>query len=206
MEPRTRIIEETASLFLKQGVRGITMSEIARSMGISKRTLYEHFANKEQLLAACMDFWHEESCRMYEKVKASDANPMEVIHQQFRQAVIALAQIHPSLMSDIRKYHPVVWKKQYKQMHENRLAFTIAFIEMVKMQGFFRLEQNSEITTRLLFAQVDLLHDTELFPPTRFSKADIFREIIFGFIRGISTEKGLKEMERIFEPPIINPL
>ncbi len=199
MDSRTRIIEETASLFLKQGIRGITMSEIARSMGISKRTLYEHFSNKEQLLAACMDYWHEDSCRMYEKVKDSDANPMEVIHHQFRQAVIALGQIHPSLVSDIRKHHPLIWKKQYKQMQENRLAFTIEFFEKGKKQGFFRAEHNSDITTRLLFAQVDLLHDSDLFPPTRFSKADIFREIIFGFIRGISTEKGLKEMEKNFE-------
>lgn len=201
MNTRTRIIEESASLFMKQGVKGITMNEIAQSMGISKRTLYEHFANKEELLAGCMDFWHQDSCRTYDNIKESGLNPMEVIHQQFRQAVIALGQVHPNLISDIRKYHPGIWKKQFQQMQEQRHSFTIEFLEQGKKLGFFRSDINNEIASRLLYAQVDLLHQTEIFPLNRFSRADVFSEIIFGFIRGISTAKGIKEMERIFETP-----
>lgn len=206
MDTRQRIIEETAALFLKQGIRGLTMNEIAQSMGVSKRTLYEHFSNKEALISACLEYWHQDSCRMYDKIKETDSNPIEVIHQQFRQAVIALGQVNPSLIPDLKKYHPAIMKKQFQQMQENRLNFTTEFLEKGKKQGFFRNETNSEITTRLLYAQVDLLHDSEIFPPYRFSKADIFREIIFGFIRAISTEKGLKEIERIFENPITDSL
>jgi len=201
MDTRTRIIEESAALFMKQGIRGLTMSEIAQSMGISKRTLYEHFSNKEELLAACMDFWHQDSCRMYESIKETAPNPLEVIHQHFKQTVIVLGQVHPNLISDIRKYHPAIWQKQYQLMQETRHSFTIEFLEQGKEQGFFRKEINNEIASRLLYAQVDHLHDSELFPPQRFSRADVFREIIFVFLRGICSEKGIKEMERIFETP-----
>jgi TetR/AcrR family transcriptional regulator, cholesterol catabolism regulator len=199
MDIRTRVIEGAADLFLKQGIRALTMNEIAQSLGISKRTLYEHFSNKEDLLSGCLDFWNQESCRMTEEIKAVSTNPLELIHKHFREAVIRLGSVHPNLVSDIRKYHPALWKRQYQEIQKNRLTFTSEFLEQGIRDGFFRPDFNIEITAKLLFAQVDLLYDTELFPENRFSKADVFREIIFGFIRGICTEKGLKEMERIFE-------
>jgi len=201
MDTRTRIIEESAALFMKQGIKGITMNEIAQSMGISKRTLYEHFSNKEDLLTACMNFWHQDSCRMYEAIKNATPNPLEVIYQHFKQAVIMLGQVHPNLVSDIRKYHPAIWQKQLQAFEEERLQFTTEFLDQGKEQGLFRKDVNNEIATRLLYAQIDHLHDSDLFPHHRFAKTDIYREILFLFLHGICTTKGLQEMERIFETP-----
>jgi AcrR family transcriptional regulator len=89
MEVKRRIIEQASNMFFRYGIRTITMDEIAESLGISKRTLYESFATKEDLLKECIEFQHSENLKMRDEVmREVGDDPLEVIHRHFRHAMI----------------------------------------------------------------------------------------------------------------------
>ena len=198
MDIKERIVEVSAGMFLRKGIRSLTMSDLAKELGISKRTLYEHFENKEQLLEACLDFWKCEKQRFDEEVNNQGFNPVEIVHKHFQHAVSVLANVHSSFFDDLRKNYAGLWRSRYHQMEQERLNQIIHFFEFGKKEEFFRPEIQAEIAAKLFFAQVALLHDNIAFAPERFSKADVFSEIIIIFLRGICTEKGINEINRLF--------
>ncbi|HSV89400.1 MAG TPA: TetR/AcrR family transcriptional regulator [Bacteroidales bacterium] len=198
MSVKERIIEVSSSLFIMHGIRALTMGEIAKALGISKRTIYEHFETKEQLLEGCLDYWEMENKRIEKEIHDSSANPVEVVHKHFRHAVMFLANIHGSFFTDLKKHHSRLWRNRYKCMEHQKLSNITEFFESGVKDGYFRKDSKHEIAAKLFFAQVDVLHDNNVFPPDQFSKTDVFREIIVVFLRGICTEKGMKETERLF--------
>jgi AcrR family transcriptional regulator len=201
MSIKERIVEESASMFLKHGIKALTMGDIAKALGISKRTLYEHFDTKEHLLEGCLEFWEKENQRIETEINDSSANPVEVVHKHFRKSVMLLASIHTSFFTDLKKYHSLLWRNRYKCMEHQKLNHMVEFFELGIKDGYFRTDLKPEIATKLFFAQVEVLHDDNVFPASGFSKTDVFREIIVIFMRGICTEKGIKEIERHFNNP-----
>jgi len=198
MTIKERIVEVSASLFLQHGIKALTMGDIARALGISKRTLYEHFDTKEHLLEGCLEFWDLENQRIEKEIYESSSNPVEVMHKHFRNAAKLLANTHVSFFGDLKKYHSGVWKNRYKCMEHQKLNHIVEFFELGMKDGYFRTDIKPEIASRLFFALVDVLHDNNVFPVNQFSKTDVFREFIVVFLRGICTEKGVLETERLF--------
>jgi len=199
MEIKDRIIEVSSALFIKTGIKALTMGEIAKEMGISKRTLYEHYANKESLLKACLEFWEKENDRVEKEINESSTNPVDLVHKHFEYAVAILLNVNPAFFGDLKKHYSALWKCQYKEMQQKRNNLIIQFFDFGIQEGYFRPSVQREIAAKLFYAQVELLHDNNVFAPNMFSKADVFAEIIVIFLRGICTEKGLNEVNRLFK-------
>jgi len=198
MEITHRIVEVSCSLFLKRGIRGLTMGDLARELGISKRTLYEHFNNKEQLLLACLDFWEEEKQRVDKEIASSSSNPVDVVHKHFQYAGRVLPNVHSSFFDDLKRHYSGLWRSRCRLLEQVRTNQVTHFFESGIREGYFRPELNHEIAAKLFFAQVEVLHDNEVFAPEKFSKADVILEILIIFLRGICTEKGIIEINRLF--------
>lgn len=198
MEITNRIVEVSSSLFLKRGIRGLTMGDLAKELGISKRTLYEHFENKEQLLEACLDFWEVENQRVDNEIASSSSNPVEVVHKHFQYAVRVLPNVHSNFFVDLKRHYSGLWRSRYRLLEQVRTNQVAHFFAFGISEGYFRPEMNQEIAAKLFFAQVEVLHDNEVFAPERFSKADVILEILIIFLRGICTDKGIVEINRLF--------
>ncbi len=196
MEIKERILKAAESLFRKFGIRSVSMDDIASELGISKKTIYQNFEDKDSIVYEIartnMMCDIEESERIYKE----SANPIE---QVFKEATLLRKQastINPAVFYDLKKYHPKTWQlfQEYNKVN---------FLEIVKQnlregitQGYYREDINIEILSRLRMEEVEFAFSREVFPPESFNQMDVHTALIDHFLRGIMTPKGLAFYEK----------
>ena len=184
-ELKEKIIEAAGLLFAEHGIRGITMDDIAASFGISKRTLYEVFADKETLLIECIRRDMEQE-NEYMKQISKSCNVLEILLKRYQRSIERYHATSKRFFEDLQKY-PRAYeflKKSNNRSTEDAVSF---FREGVR-QGFFREDTNFPIVNHLVRAQMDILMESDLCKTYPF--LDVYESIMFTFLRGISTPKG----------------
>ncbi|TVQ10593.1 MAG: TetR/AcrR family transcriptional regulator [Bacteroidetes bacterium] len=199
MDTKARILQQASTMFLRYGIRSITMDEIAQSLGISKRTLYESFSNKEDLLTHCIEYQHVENKRIRDIILAeNEDDPLEIIHQHFRQALIILNSLHPNFFNDLRKYHPRIWKEQIESKQEENIEFTTSMIMQGASKGVFLENEHPEILSTMIHSVMQMITLGDIFPETRYPRSEVIRQVMLNFIRGLATEEGLRLIDEKF--------
>lgn len=194
-ELREKIIELASRLFAQQGIRSVTMDEIATKFGISKRTLYEVFSDKETLLIECIrhDITQEEAY-MRKQLSATN-NVMEVLLKRYQRSIARFHATNKKFFEDIQKY-PRAY--EYLKNGNNRTTEeAVNFFKEGVRQGYFREDINFAIAGQLVRAQIDMLMESDLCKT--FSFLDVYDSIMFTFLRGISTPKGAAELETFIQ-------
>ena len=191
MELRERVIGVALKHFARNGVRSVTMDDIARENGMSKRTLYEMFKDKEDLLWHCMDLFDVEKDRVCRQVKEESVDTIEVFFWFLRMGLESLKELNPLFRSEMKKFHPRVWQEFDQRIRTKDLEFNIEQLKRGIDEGLFRNDLKLDIVTRILMAQIELLDDEDLFPSREFSRSEVFESVMINYIRGLSTEKGM---------------
>lgn len=177
--------------FKTHGIKCITMDDIAASLGISKRTLYEVFANKEMLLEECILKEREETNQYIRTILGTSAHVLEVVLKLYLRSIEKFHATHKSFFEDIKKYPKAyeLLKNDKNRDSDEALSF---FREGVK-QGIFRDDINFSIVNLLVHEQIDLLINSNICE--KYSFLEVYESIMFTYLRGISTEKGARELE-----------
>ena len=198
---KQRIIEEASDLFLQAGVKSTTMDDLARHMGISKRTIYENFKDKETLLIACIDAFRDENHLFFEKVFTKAENVVNAILVLLQKGAEQAAQRQFNMINDIRKYYPLVFKEHLTSLNDNKCKEMGLLIQRGINEGVFREDLNPEIIA-YFFCRRPEDHDSWL---DKFSIIDVFENLVITFLRGICTSKGLEIIEKYKnnKPPIL---
>ena len=185
-----RIIAGAAELFRTYGIRAVTMDSIAMHLGMSKRTIYERFHDKDELLFAVMKEMIRKQKEIVENIMNSSSNVMEAIFTMLRISREHMASMNPLIGSDLRKYHDAVLQRIKATCdnpdHEGARKLLKAGIE----EGVFRDDIDIEIISRAVSGLGNLIGDTKLFPPEQFVQRDLLRNIMINYLRGISTARG----------------
>lgn len=166
------------------------MDAIATHLGMSKRTIYERFHDKDELLFAVMNEMIRKQKEMIENIMSSSTNVMEAIFTMLRISREHMASMNPLIGSDLRRYHDAVLRRIKATCdnpdHEGALKLLKAGIE----QGIFRNDIDIEIISRAVSGIGSLTGDSKIFPPEQFPQRDVIRNIMINYLRGISTAKG----------------
>jgi AcrR family transcriptional regulator len=196
---RDKILKGAEGLFTKYGVRSISMDDIARHLSVSKKTLYQHFTDKEDIVTL-----------VFEAVLSESRKEFEAIHQTAENAIDELAklsvclkknvdEINPSLLFDLQKYYPKAWAVwlEFKRMCiydsiKRNLDQGIA-------EGFYRPEINTEIISIVRMALIETAFDDKTFSHDKFRMTEVQMQIFEHFVFGILTEKGRKQYLRCKE-------
>ncbi|MDR0977354.1 MAG: TetR/AcrR family transcriptional regulator [Prevotellaceae bacterium] len=192
-ELREQIVSTALSLFTTQGIKGITMDDIASAMGISKRTLYEVFADKETLLLECMDMSKAGTTNYMKEVSDSSANVMEVLLKLYQASLEQLHKVNPKFFEDIKKYPRV--SREIERHRNAEAAERMAFYRMGMKQGFFREDINLDIVNDLVFTQLDQLVSSSNELMHKYSFREVYETIMFTYLRGITTDSGARMLD-----------
>lgn len=187
-----RIKQKADELFRRYGIRSVTMDEIATQLGISKKTIYQFYTDKDQLVdAVAVDEikFSQESCQ---RDMAVSANAIEEIFRVMEFVEVMFRNMNPSMLFDLEKYHPAGYKKFLE--HKNRFLFDMIKrnLERGIKEELYRPEINVEIMTRYRLESMMIAFNPELFPPAKFNLASLQQEIIEHFLYGLATLKGYK--------------
>lgn len=188
MELKERILETSLNAFYQNGIKTITMDEIASRMGISKRTIYENFKDKEELLIEALRYREEKSREFTKSILSDKGNVLEMMLTAFKQHMEDIIHINNRFFEDIKKYH--LNAAQYiEEIKQKNYEDSIAFFELGKKQGVFREDINMDIIGTLIREQATLLMNTKSLT-SKYTFVEILETVLYTFMRGISTIKG----------------
>lgn len=185
---RQRILSTAMPLFKRKGVKAVKMDDIATEMAISKRTLYEIYSNKEDLLYECVKYDSEKMVMQIAEYAKSVDNEMDVIAYYLKMRIRDLGQVNPCFFIEVHKYTRIV--NYLRKNNERQNTNSYLFIQKGIEHGFFRENINYEIVHEIGDAAMDYVMRSKMYQ--KYSLKDIFRTFIVVYMRGCCTEKGLK--------------
>lgn len=192
---KERIIVTATEAFTSNGIKSITMDDIANRVGISKRTLYEVFEDKESLLRDCILKVQTDRDRYLQEVYEQSHNVLEVILVVFQKSIEVFHSTNKRFFEDMKKY-PKIYEMM-KNRRDSDSEKTMSFFKSGVEQGIFRPDINFAIVNLLVREQFDVLLNTEICKEYPF--IEVYESIMFTYIRGISTEKGARVLEEFIQ-------
>ena len=191
---RERILEASMNAFARKGIRAVRMDDIAKILGISKRTLYELYDNKELLLWECMQRYLEQKKENMKQMDAECMSVMDVILHIYRMKVEEWRNTNALFFSDIQKY-PSVQALLRQDYEQNRKNF-IGFMERGMKEGFFRKDLNWEVVAVMFDAITDSIMVNRLYE--HYDVEQLFQNVLFVALRGVCTASGLQKLDEYF--------
>jgi AcrR family transcriptional regulator len=192
MDYKIRIIEEAARLFRNYGIKTVTMDMLAANLGISKRTIYEVFSDKDELLTGVVEWMYEKQKETMTKILGESEN---VIVANFR--MIDLMRDHfqnmsPAFMLDIKKYHHSVLSETQGKCNLQDYRSGMEVVTRGVKEGVFRKDIEIELVNKCIFELIRISSDNEIFPLDKYSGNDIIKNVYINYLKGIATVKGLE--------------
>lgn len=191
-DSREKLLRGAEDLFMRYGMRSVSMDDIARNLGISKKTIYQHFADKDDVVASVAKANMERHRVQFDKIAAESKNAVEEIVKISFCLKESLRMVNPSWLFDMQKYHQRAWNdwQEYKQqfIRQNVIRSLKQGIE----EGYFRREMNTEIIATMRLEQVQMAFDHIVFPREQYDVVEVHAELFDHFVHGILTEKGRK--------------
>ena len=196
-DDKYKILSRCERLFMRYGIKSVTMDDVSRELGISKKTLYQFFENKDDLIHQITV--HHFACQNL-TAEAILKDAKSAIDEMFGIAswMNAMSKnMNPSLMFDLRKYHPASWNVFINHRNTEVYNSIKNNLERGIREEIYRADLDVEIITRIYIARVEMFIDNEIFPYDKFPPEKTFSVFIDYHIRGIATPKGIKLLEKI---------
>jgi AcrR family transcriptional regulator len=168
------------------------MFDIARECGVSKKTVYEHFKDKEELVQDGMRFLLNRHELHLENFRQQSANAIEELLKGVAYMEQLGNNINPVMLFEIQKYLPDIWKEVETFKQGQLLQAIIANLERGMKEGVYRNDLKLNIMARMRLLQLDMAFEPLQFPATQFNMHEVIKEITAHFILGVTTMKGRK--------------
>lgn len=193
------IVEKATEMFLKYGFKSVTMDDIASEMGISKKTIYQHFCNKNDLVeATTLNLFDTISCGV-DGIREMGKNSIEEIFIIRSFMMQHLNNETASPFYQLQKFFPKIFsclrQKQFQKMHGCMHENLVKGID----NGLFRADINVEFVSRIYFTGLTGVKDNDIFPAEMFAISDLTKQFLEYHLRGIVTPKGLEILEALLE-------
>lgn len=200
MVTKERIIENATKLFMTRGCKSLTMDDISAANGISKRTLYEMFADKSALLEACLNMMAGKRKAFFDEVGKSTTNVLEFLLKVHDFESESMGNTSEVFFDEIKKFYPEVYERTFLGMKVEHEKYTKMMLESGRKQGvFIDSFGDIEIEAKILafFVKIPAIGMPE-FDKNIISRKEIFINTIVVYLRGLSTPKGIKIIDDYF--------
>ena len=194
-EQKDRILSYAIENFSRNGIRNVKMDDIASDLGISKRTLYQLFKDKENLLIECFKYSEKRSAELYSELTESTDNILELYTKWLKMRIDEIRSINPQFFSDLNKYSRV--QKYFRDVSAMKSKEGLKFINMGIAQGLFRNDINYNVLLRISEITAESIMRNELY--LEYSYDDLFGSASIMSGRGICTKKGYDLLDQYIE-------
>jgi TetR/AcrR family transcriptional regulator, cholesterol catabolism regulator len=196
MDIREKIIESAASLYRTYGIKAVTMDSLASHIGMSKRTIYEKFSDKDEILEGVLQMMAEKQKMLVKRILDDSENAIDAIFMLLETNRDHLQAMSPAFREDLMKYHREVFLDKTDKCEMPDYGNNIQVIEKGIKQKLFRKEINPAIVNRCLYSLGRSVMDDELYPFEEFTRREVIKNVFINYLRGVSTEEGIKLIEK----------
>ena len=181
---------------MKFGIKSITMDEISRELGISKKTLYNFVSDKDELVGKVLDYEIEIRKKQIYSCSKASFNAIEQLLEISEYMNKLIRDQNPATEHDLKKYYPHHYRQIVKARREGIYNYILKNLKKGKEEGLYRENLNAGIISKLYLSRAESIHLNDLFTVEEFTSWTLFLELITYHIRGISTRKGIVVFEK----------
>jgi AcrR family transcriptional regulator len=196
MGPRDIIILKCNELFLRYGVKNLTMDDIARELGMSKKTIYQYVQNKSDLVKKVMQSHLDKEMVFIDEVGKNAKNAIEEHMRMLTYMSKELQTFNSSIFFELQKYYPESYDLFNEYREKVSLPHILKNMERGISEGLYRADMNPEIVARIYVYALDILIDQQRFPAKKYHFYNLYKEFVNYHLSGILTDKGAKYLEQ----------
>ena len=189
---KEKILEHAEELFMRLGIRSVTMDDVARELAISKKTLYQHFENKDGLVEEVTRSHMDREKHEFENIPEKSSNAIEEMYHIASCMRDNFTKINPSVLFDLEKFHEKAWNVYLE--FKNKFIFNQVKDNLLRgiREGYYREEINVDILSIFRVNQVQMIFHPRIYPPDKFDFAEVQIQLFDHFVHGLLTPKGMQ--------------
>jgi len=186
------IIQKSTEIFMRYGIKSVNMDDVARHLGISKKTLYKYVSDKKELVRKGMDLHCTAEDNFIAEIEKQGLNAIDENFEIMKFLSSMLKTLHPSIMFDMEKYHPEIWKEMIQSRKETTYGAVKRNLEKGKQEGLYREDLDPTLIATLYINSIDAIFNFTNNPEIELSILDQYLEVFRYHIRGIASAKGVE--------------
>jgi TetR/AcrR family transcriptional regulator, cholesterol catabolism regulator len=194
-EKEKYILEQAKILFYRYGVKSVSMDDLARHAGVSKKTLYEYFCDKTDIIKRVLEMHCQIQQEKIHSVGCSHLNSIDVLIAVTEFIVAEIKDTNPAFIYDLNKYYPEIMRTFVEGKNKFVHDCIIQNLHCGIKEGLYRTDMNQDIIALIYTSRMNTLAQDEVMKFQDFSYADVVKELMLYHIRGISSAKGIKYYE-----------
>lgn len=198
MNELDQIVMKSHNLFMKYGIKSVSMDDIARELGMSKKTLYQFVSDKNDLVNKTFEF--EKVCMQdkFEHLFFEELNAIDQIFEAEKLIINLMKEHNPAAFYDLKKYYPIVHTKMVALRRMRMTEFVMDNMEKGKKEGLFRDEIDASMMAVLYMLRIEGVVEGDVLTIEEFTSSKWVKELLNYHVRGISTAKGIEYFEKKF--------
>jgi len=200
---KAEITEKARELFFKYGIKSVTMDDLSRELGMSKKTLYQYYSNKKEAVEAVIDNYVLEEKNDFCCIVEGNGNAIEELLSIYRNRFKHMKDFNPSVIYDLQRFYGELWRKIEVFKNEFIFKHVCENIDRGIEEGLYRKNLKVQIIARLYSARLDLMLRGDLFDPAEYSLKEIMEEMFIYHVRGIASPKGIDFLENQLQSNIL---
>jgi AcrR family transcriptional regulator len=185
-----RIRDEAGVLFMRYGIRSVSMDDIAVSMGISKKTIYQHFKDKDELVEAIIVMRNRQIQEDCLSSRAAAINAVEEVFLTMDRITAHMGSVNPALLYDLHKFHFGAYQKFQEIRQQFLFQVTRNNMERGIQEGLYREDVDLDVLSKFRLESMMAPFNMELYPASKYNILDVTRTILEHWIYGLVTPKG----------------
>jgi hypothetical protein len=199
---KDRVVAVADELFKKYGIKSVSVDDIAKELSISKRTLYQHFQTKDDLVMAVVEMVMNNHCCEVKSFKCKAENAVHHLFLVTHYFKLEVSSINPVLFYDLKKFYPNAWTVYRFHKDHVILRDIVNVMQQGIEQGLFWSDMDCEILGRMRVYQIEMAFDGDIFPHDKHGSFEVQVQLFQHFVRGICTPKGLELYQQYQNKPI----
>lgn len=197
MENQKEFLAKAAQLFIENGAKSLTMDDIAKDFAISKKTLYQKYKNKEELLEEVLQYKLEV---VISRLKYLDENIENAVERMIcrDEEIDKVSHSNKTLLiRQLSKYYPAIFTKHMLNFSEKFAEVLVHNIEKGRSQGFYRTDFDAEMYAKIFFQLIMSYDNSPYLDPVNIDRENYYQETMMMYMNAITTEKGKEILKKI---------
>ncbi len=197
MEAKEQVfITQALGVFMKYGIKSVTMDDLARHLGMSKKTIYTFVKDKNDLVNKALDLQHSEEKQIMESICEKGLNAIDEMFEIGHFVSGMLNELHPSIHYDLEKYHAEAFRTMLIKHETSVYDCIFRNLEKGVKEGHYREDLNIDVIAKLYTKRIDNVFDAELFPPSEIAFSEVYAVMFRYHILGVASPKGADYLQK----------
>ena len=194
-EQQEKWLKRVEEMFFTYGIKSITMDDVARDLGISKKTLYQFVENKNDLVVKVVERHIEADKKNNECLHMEGGDALDEMFGLMKHVNEEMAQIKSNIVFDMQKYHRDAWEKMQEYQRGYLHSIVRDNLERGVREGLYRSDFNVDVVAKMHVAESFMIFDESWFPRGQYPLDLLFREFLLYYLHGIVSDKGLQKLK-----------